>query len=160
MNKILLFFTLVILFTGCDGGLEPHKAIELSYIRGKIFYKNGKDKWPPIDSVKDMRVVAFKDYPPKDILTEVTGGNAIFTQESTGIMVDSSEFEIIIKDAPVKFNYIVVAQNYGSIFEWRAVGVYTTTGDVNKPSSLLVEQGKSYYLNLTVDFNNLPPQPF
>lgn len=160
MKKVCTLIFSFVMLISCDGGLEPHKAVELSFIRGKIYYKNGKDNWPPIDSVKDMRVVVFKDYPPKDILTEVTAGNAIFTQESTGTMVDSSDFEIIIKNPPLTFNYIVVAQNYGSIFEWRAVGVYTLDGDMSKPAPLKVEQGKSYFITIDVDFNNLPPQPF
>ncbi len=151
----MYFLLAILLLPACDGGLEPHKAAEKSFIRGRVYYLND-----PVDTVKDMRVVAFKNYPPKDIISEITGGTAIFTNQTIAYMVDSTDFEIEVTNAPVKYEYIVVAQNYGTMLDWRAVGVYCLSGNDSIPTPLLVERGKSYFIKINVDFNNLPPQPF
>lgn len=160
MKKIFFLIIAIITLASCDGGLEPYKAEEMSYIKGRIYYKNGKDNWPPKDSVLEVRVVAFKNFASDSIYKDIISGNAIYTNESTAMYVDSADFVIEVKEAPVNFNYIVVAQRYGSLFEWRAIGVYTVNGDVFNPSKLFVEKGKSYFITMNVDFNNLPPQPF
>ncbi len=160
MKKVLFSIIALITLAACDGGLEPYKTEELSYIRGRIYYKNGREGWPPKDSVIEVRVVAFKNFASDSIYKDIISGNAIYTNSSTAMFVDSADFEIEVKEAPLTFNYIVVAQRYGSLFDWRAIGVYTVTGDVYKPSKLDVEKGKSYFITMNVDFNNLPPQPF
>jgi len=153
---VLLLSTIL----SCNGGLEPPPPVAKAYIGGLITYLNGKNDWPPQDSVVDIRVAAFKVYPPKDIITEITAGNAYFTS-SLKKFVDSDSFNLEILNPPEEIKYLVVAQQYGSLFQWRAIGVWTLSGDVTKPSSIFVEPGKSYLnLDINVDFNNLPPQPF
>lgn len=163
MNKLSLFVTLALLFTvlaSCDKGLSPPPIILKSSISGMITYVNGKDKWPPSDSVLDIRVAMFKVYPPQDILTEVLSGNALFT-DSLPRFVDSASYLIEIPNPPEEIKYIVVAQQFGSILDWKAVGVYTVNGNVNEPSSILVEPGIDYKdINIKVNFDSLPPQPF
>ncbi len=152
---MLLFF-----ITACNEGLQPQPPVEKSFISGLITYVNGKDKWPPPDSVIEIRVVAFKNYPPKDIIAEITNGNAYFT-EALPKFVDTSSYMLEISKPPQTIKYLVVAQQYGSLFEWRSIGVWTLSGDNTKPSSITIEPGKTYTgLNITVDFDNLPPQPF
>lgn len=162
MNKIRLyiFFLLLIFSIACDEGLQPSPPIAKSYLSGLITYIQGKDKWPPADSVIDIRVVAFKNYPPKNILEEITKGEAFFTN-SLPFFVDTSSFFLEIPKPPITLKYIVVAQQYASLLDWRVVGVWTLSGDYTKPSSIDVEPGASYPgLNINVDFENLPPQPF
>ena len=146
--------------TSCDEGLAPPPPIIPATISGRIIYISGTKDWPPSDSVKDIRIVAFKVYPPQNIFTEITNGNAYFS-ESLPMFIDSTDFTLSITKPPVEIKYIVVAQQYGNLFEWRAIGVWTLSGDMSKPSSLSIKQGDKYEnININVDFKNLPPQPF
>jgi len=161
-NFTIYLILLLVLFsiTSCDKGLHPPPPMMKSSISGLITYVNGKDKWPEPDSVLDIRVAMFKVYPPQDILTELLSGNAYFT-DSLPRFVDSSSYFIEISNPPEEIKYIVVAQQFGSILDWKAVGVYTVNGNVNEPSSILVEPGIDYKnINIKVNFDSLPPQPF
>ena len=159
---ISLFVVLIIYFYGCNEGLAPPEPNSKTSISGKITYKGGIDNWPPVDSVYGIRVVAFKNYPPQDIINEIISGNAYFTEESLAFYTDSSSFYIEINDPPVELQYIVVAWQYDSLItSQKAAGVYTLTGDVNNPSKLNVQKGNAYKnIDINVDFKNLPPQPF
>ena len=160
MIKPRYLILLIFLITSCNEGLQPPPPVEKSYITGLITYVNGKDNWPPPDSVIDIRVAAFKNYPPMDIITEITNGNAFFT-ETLPQFVDTSSYFLEIPEPPVTIEYLVVAQQYGTLFEWLSIGVWTLSGDNTKPSSITIEPGKIYTgLNIIVDFNHLPPQPF
>ena len=159
-NKIYVLFLLSIFLLACDQGLAPPPTQPNSFLSGLIQYVNGKNKWPPKDSVIDIRAVAFKNYPPADILNAVTKGDAFYSA-SLPLFVDTASFSIEIPEPPLTINYLVVAQQYGSLMEWRVIGVWTLSGDNTKPSSVQVEPGKTYDgLNIFVDFDNLPPQPF
>ncbi|MBZ0243968.1 MAG: hypothetical protein K8F24_12175, partial [Bacteroidales bacterium] len=117
---ILIIYSII--FVGCNEGLAPPELSEKTTVKGIVFYKDGEANWPPADSIKDLRVAAFKDYPPKDIINEILSGNAYFTAESLPINASSSTFSLDIYDAPTEINYVAVAQNYGGIMEWRALG--------------------------------------
>ena len=159
-----ILFIIILALSACDGGLAPpDKSIAggKSYLSGTITYKGGTTEWPPADSVYGIRVVAFKTYPPKDIITEVISGNAYLKFESLPMFVASSTFSLEIGDPPVDLKYIVVAQQYDTLVtSQRAIGVYTTSGDNTKPSDISIEPGRNYIININVDFNSLPPQPF
>jgi hypothetical protein len=162
MMKVIYIFLGLILFS-CTGGLEPHDGtIPKSYFAGKITYKGGKESWPNKDSVLAIRVVAFKVYPPKDIITEIASGNAFYTLLSLPLFVDSSSYRIDIPNPPVEIKYIAVALQYTSdLLSQMAVGVYAVNGNKNEPSSLLITRGKFFdNVDIEVDFKNLPPQPF
>ena len=81
---------------------------------------------------------------------------------SMPLRVDSTSWELLITDPPVELKYIVVAlQTNTNIFNQHVVGVYTISGDKNNPSWIKVEKGESFNnINIEVDFENLPPQPF
>jgi hypothetical protein len=156
--SILLTMILILLYS-CDEGLAPPPPVIPAIISGRIVYKKGIP-WPPSDSVKDIRLAVFKTYPPANIIEELTNGNAYFS-ESLPLFVDSADFKLIIPKPPVLIKYIVAAQQYGSLFEWKAIGVWTLTGDAEKPSELMIQQGDSIPdIRINVDFQNLPPQPF
>lgn len=146
---------------GCDGGLHPPEPIPKSYIAGTVYFINDLSDWPPADSILEIRVVAFKTYPPKDIISEIINKQAYFTIDTLPRFVDSARYYIDIPDAPTIIQYIVVAQRYGTIMEWRAIGVWTLSGDKTKPSELNIDWGMHFdSINIEVDFKNLPPQPF
>lgn len=162
--KLIIVFILCLILISCDGGLNPENSIIKSgkaILKGTIIYKGGIESWVNADSVYGIRVVAFKKFPPDDVIQEILIGNAYFTLESLPLFVDSSSFEIEISDAPSDLQYIAVAQQFAdSITAQRVVGIYSQSGDNTKPSVLRVEPQKSYFIRIDVDFNNLPPQPF
>lgn len=154
-----LIFVPILLFLlwNCDSGLKPEPD-KTSFLRGKITFVDSYNNWLAADSIKDLRVVAFKNFPPSNVLEEVLTGRAYFTMESIPTFVDSANFYIEIKDAPVTLNYIAVAQQYGGLMDWRVVGLYSKIKD--SAATLNIEQGKTYNIEIKVDFKNLPPQPF
>lgn len=164
IQKILLFIYLILILSSCDMGLAPKEPAKKAYISGEISYKGGIDKWPSPDSILEIRLVAFKNYPLSDsssILRELTDGNAYFTPDTLPRFVEKSDYYLEINDPPVVLKYIAVAQRYGNLFQWRVIGVYTETGDNTKPTTLIVNSGDSLKnINIEVDFLNLPPQPF
>ncbi len=148
-------------FAGCYGGLEPTDPLEKSFVRGRIAYVGGAENWPPPDSVKEIRAVAFKSYPPKDIFNEILSENAYFTPDTLPRFVAGSSYEIEIPEPPTELKYIAVAQRYGTIMEWLAIGVYAVEGGPENPTAVRIETGETAdSIDITVDFDNLPPQPF
>lgn len=148
------FIVFTILLISCDGGLKP---IPPTILKGKIYY-SPKDEWPPEDSLKDLRLVALKNFPPENIITEIISGNAYYT-ETLPYFVDSTIFEIEIKDAPVNLKYIGVAQNFGELIDWRVLGVYSLKNN-NEHSEIFIEKNSINDIIINVDFNNIPEQPF
>lgn len=161
---IMLMLTVL---SSCDGGLDPIAASKATdakpSISGLITYKNGPSAWPPADSIKDIRVVAFTRYPPPDIIAEVLGQKAFFT-ETMPVAVDSSSYRLELPSPmPTSIAAIVVAQQYGNDItkDWRVIGIYSATGDNTQPTPLdLTSTTVWKNINITVDFSNLPPQPF
>lgn len=163
-QMILICLSFMFLLASCDMGLAPKEPAKKSFISGLITYKGGVSNWPPADSVLEIRLVAFKNYPLSDsssILKELTEGNAYFTLDTLPRFVDSSTYYLEINDPPALLKYIAVAQRYGNLFQWRVIGVYYGTGDSIKPASVMVTPGDNVRnININVDFQNLPPQPF
>ena len=155
---VVCFFCL----NSCDHGIEPPKENRLiTGIEGTIFYSN----WPPQDSVILLKLVIFKDFPPVDILSEVINGNAIVYPELLAETIpfgqDSFSFQVQLETGT--YGYIAVAQQYGpDVFnDWRAVGQYDITPADSLPSSITVTQDSLLRnIDIFVDFNNLPIQPF
>lgn len=155
-----LLFILLLLFYSCDHGLKP-PATETSTqyeepgFGGTVYFKG---TWP--DTIYDLRVVAFRNYPPKNIINEVIEGKAKFSQ-SLPKRVDSVRYEVLADTG--KWEYVVVALQYGAnIFsDWKAIGVYDTTIADTIPTPIYIPYGRFLRgINITCDFNNPPPQPF
>lgn len=148
------------LLAGCDEGLAPDPIdTQTPGLGGTLTVTSA---WPPADSVRDLRIVAFRNYPPVDILTEVLGGTALFS-EQLSFGASPQSWRIVLDGLKGRFAYIVAAQQFGgNLFQdWRVVGVYTASGDVNNPTP--VDLGSGRYvgdIEIKVDFANLPPQPF
>ncbi|MFC2088585.1 hypothetical protein ACFLSX_03210 [Calditrichota bacterium] len=168
MNPIFKYFLLIIfILVACDHGIDPGEPESTSTtanptgIRGKIFYQN----WPPLDSLYNLKLVIFKNYPPGDIVGEVTGGNAIaypeVLDENLPYFQDSTGYTIEL--AAGTYEYIAVAQQYGPglFFDWQAVGQYDTTLQDTIPTAITVIQDSMFSnINIHVDFDSLPGQPF
>jgi len=150
-------------FFSCDHGLKPleEKYSQMSGISGTLSFIN----WPSADNLYDLRLVVFKKYPPGDIFEELGNGRAhvypAIGQDGLPFYVDTTAY-IMELDAG-DYEYIAVAQQFGSnIFEdWLAAGQYDTLFTDELPTPITVRSGEILeHLNIHVDFDNLPPQPF
>ncbi len=156
----IFIVSLILFLNACQEGLTPEFGKKEANIYGKLIVVSGINSWPSPDSALELRVVAFKEYPPKDIIGEILSGNAYFT-DTLPRFVDSIPFSLKIDTPPVELKYIVGALRYGSILEWKVIGVYTMDTLSKKPSTIYVKKGDIITdINIFVDFNNLPEQPF
>jgi len=150
-----ILFIILLLFA-CNHGLSPTGPESISKdngISGTIFYQN----WPPADSIKNLKLVVFKEFPPDDILSEAVYYPPGFS-ESLPQFVDSTDYFMALE--PGVYEYIVVAQQYGGFLDWRAVGQYDTTRQDSLPTSVTILPGSVLPdINIYVDFENLPIQP-
>ena len=159
----ILTFVLVIILVHlkCDHGLSPSDATIITGISGVITYE---DNWPPPDSLIQLRLVAFKKFPPQNVIVEVLTGDAIvyppIDSSSLNFYVNIQEY--LMKLPQDTFEYIVVAQQFGSdiLNDWRAVGQYDTDSDSLPTTIILKENDLFQNINIHVDFDNLPIQPF
>lgn len=159
MKKHIYIIILLIPFLQSCGGLEPIPAEQKTLIKGTISFVDEKDNWPPQDSILSLKVIAFKNYPPTDMIGDIINGLAYYTADSLPLFQKSIQYQIEITDPPQTIEYLVVAYQYGTIFEWKAAGVYCLEGDPRKPLEIVAKKGKQYTASINVDFNHLPPQP-
>ncbi|NOY05787.1 MAG: hypothetical protein GXO82_04010 [Chlorobi bacterium] len=152
-------FLIAALVGGCDGGLSPDLASIDPGFSGTLRIVSD---FPPADSLRDLRVVAFKVYPPKDIVFEVISGRAVFSES---LKAESDIIPYIVQQPGIEgiYPYVVVARQYGPdvMNDWHVVGVYTKTNDPKKPDGIVIEPNKvTEGIDINIDFYNLPPQPF
>ena len=161
-----------LLMSGCedsglwDGGLAPLN--EPSGFSGVIHFKN----WPPPDSVQELRIVAFLEYPRDSaniLQVLIAGGAAIYPPVGTkGLTqyVDSLPFVFTDEGTylkPATYNYVLIAHKYGSniLTDWRPAALYADPPESFNyiPLRVLLHRitpGVNFY----VDFHNPPPKPW
>lgn len=157
----LIIFVVFLLIT-CDHGIGPdNESSNITGISGTLYFMN----WPPADSIKLLKMVVFYNFPPKDILSEVLNDSAFAypaaLTESLPYGIDSVQFQMELKAG--RYGYIAIAQQYGDdVFnDWRAAGQYDKTPADSLPTAVFVEKGiLKENIDVTVDFNHLPVQPF
>jgi hypothetical protein len=170
MRFVLFFLVLILPFwSGCDTGLGP--LFESSGFSGVIHFKN----WPSADSVQDLRIVAFEQYPADSsgiFVSLLTGHAAVYSADlsSKGSLpkfVDATPYEFTTKNGinlQVKqYNYVVIAQKYGpnAFTDWQPAGVYTITPGTFNPSPVRVLLHHIIpHIDIDVDFQNPPPKPW
>lgn len=164
MNRIRAVLFIVgiatTILTGCNEGLAPR--VETSGITGTIRYKH----WPPQDSLYDLRLVAFKHFPPGNIVADVLQGKAVVYPPigDTALVpfyVDSLHYTVPLPGG--KYEYVVIAQRYGPniLTDWRPVGQYDLDTNYAVPSPVVVLEGTlTRFVDINVDFRNPPPFPF
>jgi hypothetical protein len=155
--------TILLILYACNHGIAPtgvpDKPQNPGGISGKIYYQN----WPPGDEIKNLKVIVFLEFPPDDIFSEVQSGRAIVhppeLSESLPQFVESSYYEIQLD--PGIYEYVVIAQQYGGLLDWRAVGQYSTIQSDSIPSPVTILSDSILQdIDIYVDFDNLPIQPF
>jgi hypothetical protein len=166
MRKIIfLAGMLMLILLACDHGLDPapqQQAAQVTGISGTIYFSN----WPPADSLYDLRIVAFRNFPPLDIFNEVLNGQALVYPPISGseglpFNVDSVAYTMELETG--EFKYITVAQQFGPVYtaDWRSAGQYDITPQDSLPSAVMIESGVTLeHIDIYVDFDNLPIQPF
>ena len=161
-----LLISILFLTPACDTGLSPLN--EPSGFSGVIRYSN----WPPPDSVRDLRLVAFEKFPTDSsgIVAALLTGKAVIYPPVGPIrlptFVDAAEYTFSTDGTTLKvktYEYVVVALQYGSNFlsDWKPVGVYTTTPGSFDPAPVRVLLHKiTPDIDINVDFHNPPPKPW
>jgi hypothetical protein len=169
MSRLLRVFLInvlpVLLLESCDKGLSPSappsQPIPMGYMSGVIRYQH----WPSRDSLHDLRLVAFRVFPPSNIVNEVLLGRAVVYPPlgDTALVpffVDSLPYQFILPAG--EYQYVVVAQQYGPgvTTDWRAVGQYDLDSNLTVPSPVTVAaDDTSRNIDINVDFRNPPPPP-
>lgn len=158
-QKIIFTIFLLVILLACDHGIAPKPA--QTGISGTIYYKN----WPPLEQILLLKLIIFEDFPPENIIDEVIGGRAIIYPENlpTSLLLDVDSSFFLIEMDTGTYDYVVVAQQYGPDLynNWRAVGQYDTTPQDSIPTRLTVNQDEMLNnINIYVDFDSLPIQPF
>jgi hypothetical protein len=166
MRTTLLVTLFILIVPGCDTGLSPLN--EPAGFSGVVRFKN----WPPADSVRELRVVAFKSYPSDStgIVNALLAGDAVVYPAigSTGLpfYVDSVSYSFTTKGTTLQvetYDYVALAWRYGvnSFVDWRPAGVYTTTPGSFDPAPVHVLLHKiATNIDINVDFSNPPPTPW
>jgi hypothetical protein len=147
----------------CNQGLEPvEPGTAVSAVAGTIRYRN----WPPPDSLLDLRIVAFREFPPGNIVASVLSGQAavyppLGDTSLVPFYVDSVRYGFALD--PGTYEYVTVVQQFGqNLFtDWRAVGQYDLDTNLEVPSPILVPAADTLRdVNISVDFSHPPPPPF
>jgi hypothetical protein len=153
-SKIWFVLCFILALSACDHGIGPPPAAKPGF-GGRISYKG---KWPPADSIELLAVVAFKQFPPTNIIADILSGNAVY-DTALARNVQFQDYQLFTE--PVTFEYVVVAQQYGpDIFsQWRVVGVYSEDSVQAIPRTVSVSPGTFVSgIDIRVDFDHPPPQ--
>jgi hypothetical protein len=161
------------LLPGCDQGLGP--ISEETGFSGVITFRN----WPPPESILELRLVALEEFPADSsglvdalfqmraaIYPHVTTGVAVALQILGNKSADTVHYTFLKEGTILKeatYNYVVVAWRYGPNYfaDWRPAGVYTLTPGTFEPAAVIVRNNRMRKdVDITVDFNNLPPKPW
>lgn len=154
-----------LLACGCDEGLKPPAAGPAAApgaMTGVVRFVN----WDSAGTVFDLRLVAFRNFPPGDIVQEVLQGNAVVHPPLGGSALatpgaDSVAYSFLLPGGT--YGYVAVAQQFGPDFmaDWRAVGQYDADTNTTSPSPVAILSGEILPgIDITVDFDHLPPPPF
>lgn len=163
IRSLALASAIACVVSACDEGLKLIPTyVPTGTISGLITYHN----WPPRDSLVDLRIVAFTEFPPTNVIRAVLNGTAIVhppigDTALVPLYVDSLRYGFRIRAG--HYPYVVVAQQFGHdvMKDWRVVGQYDLDSNLVIPEAIDVpENGLLSNINFNVDFKNPPPQPF
>jgi hypothetical protein len=156
----------IVALAGCDKGLGPLN--EVSGFSGRIRFHN----WPSPDSVRDLRVVAFTEFPSDSggiIAQLIAGRAAVYPQVGNkGLTLRQNEITYSFTTEgtslqPGSYQYVVLAQQYGpNIFtDWKPAAVYTFDPATFAPAPIRVLLHKiTPNIDMDADFSRPPPKPW
>jgi hypothetical protein len=162
--KSLPITIICVLLIACDGGLAPPPPAEFGF-SGTVYFTG---QWPS-DNLLSIWIFASQIYPLDS--TKVVSGllqtpKTIFLypsfSESLPFNVDSIPYSFPLRSGSYK--YIGIIQQisaFTSIRAFRVVGFYKDSTDASKPGIVEVNDREPVKgINIEVDFQNPPPQPF
>ena len=162
-NYLFLVLLINLMQQGCEEqGLNPNNVSEPGF-GGTISYISKI----PVDSLQDLRIVAVPYFPVdttfEEVLAKIIDRVIAYSENitSTADSGKSVEYKLYVK--PQTYSYVAIVQQYGSneLHDWRVVSVYGYSPSILNPKSVVVRDGDfTKGINFTVDFYNLPPQPF
>jgi hypothetical protein len=162
----LLVTTIAIHSSGCNEEIGPVNGA--SGFSGVMRFTH----WPPADSVRDLRLVAFDSFPTDSaqiLITLLAGGGAVYPPIGTRfpLFIDSLVYAFTTTSGTnlqVKnYGYVIVAQQYGPniLTDWQPAGVFSTGPGPFDPAPLRVLlHHVTPGININIDFHNLPPKPW
>lgn len=163
MKKNLLVIIFLIFCQACDHGLAPPPPEKIEQgILGTIYYIGN---FP--DSLREHRLIAAKMNRKFRSMNEIlnlilSGSDSIqiypsITQSPLPLQkVDSINYRFVLQ--PAVYKYIAVVQTTGAILDstkWKVVGVYSAKPEIEVKIGQFIEN-----VDITVDYDNLPIQPF
>ncbi len=149
----------------CDQGLAPSAAAPAA-LNGSFSGKVRFVHWDSAGTVYDLRLVAFRVYPPPNIVQEVLQGRAaVYPPLGGPALADTGTDSVryVINLTPGTYAYVVVAQQFGAdvMADWRAVGLFSADTSHIVPAPVVVAAGDTARgIDIDVDFRHLPPPPF
>lgn len=152
-------YLLLFLIAGCDEGLKPPVVVTNGQMSGLITFVN----WDSADTLFDIRLVAFRVFPPGDVVQEVLQGRAVvYPPLGAGALVETGADSIryIVTLPPGAYPYVVVAQQFGPdvLTNWRAVGQFDLDTNLVEPSPVVIRAGETTPgVDIRVDFTHPPP---
>ncbi len=163
--KLIFFFVLVVFLAGCDKGLQATSGTSAlpqnGVFAGLITFRN----WQVADSLYDIRLVAFRVFPPGDIVNEVLLGRAVIHPPIGGGQLttrNTDSLRYAFEVPATTYPYVVIAQQFGPdlMMDWRAVGQYDLDTILTEPSPVVVTANDTLDdIDILVDFANRPPSP-
>lgn len=162
--KKIIFPSILIFFLSCDPGLTLPGS-EKPGFGGTITFTG---KWPPVDSLKDLRIIASPIFPVDTTMTNLmflvfNGIIQVYpplNEASLPMNISTLDYEF---NLPVgTYKYAAVFQRYSeSLLAWKPVGVYTGGKPGFIPEPITIALGQFHQgIDISVDFNKLPPLPF
>lgn len=155
LNYLLTF--LVVLIVSCNQGLEP-PGQNRTILAGNVIVENGT--YP--DSVTALRVAAFQISEVDSIskfIGEIIAGNALITDNLLNENSDSLliPFKFEVEETPITFNYNIAAvQITDDLTRQTVIGIYQENGE---QGAITLNRNDSVFIEIKVDFDNLPEQP-
>jgi hypothetical protein len=159
-------YTLLVIFllflVDCDRGLAPSEPeTKITSVSGTVYFKN----WPPPDSIFDLRLLLFLNYPLTDIQSEILSGKVVIyptLADTTRLpfYVDSLNYRIVLN--PGTYKYFTVAQQYGPNYlqDWQVVGTYDTLATDTLPTSVVLTEGVQLEnINIHANFDSVLFRP-
>ncbi|HLA68601.1 MAG TPA: hypothetical protein VJN65_02780 [Bacteroidota bacterium] len=165
MKSFFLFIVLSsCILLSCDGGLTLPPEVEPG-LSGSLTVQG---PWPPQDSVKTLWIFASQIFPldSSKIASGILANKILLypsIAESLPYNFTSLSFNFALP--PATYYYVGVLQRFGDNLldpnSYRVVGVNSDPGSPGIPRTVTVQEFEVVTgMNVTIDFYNLPPQPF
>ena len=150
--RIRFMSVCLLLFFGCDSGLEPPSAPENGAISGTVSYEG---PWPNDSTLFDLRFVALRVIPQsaEDIVSEFAQQRVVLSMGLERPAEEDSFFVPAVTTGPYVYSGIAIQQS-SNVFDWVPIGLYSENAGIFQ-----VLPNDTVRIHVHVDFNNLPPFP-